>query len=330
VTGDGGDGRDEHLPGPGEPWTPILLTRWSGEYLRGKGVEKGRLDAELLLAEVLGVRRLDLYLQHDRPLSPRELEDFKGLLRRRAAREPIQYVLGRTAFRELELRTDCRALIPRPETEVLVGEVLSWARESNAPHGAAWVEGSGASSGPPGFRALDVGTGSGAIALSLLLEGPFTGVVATDPSPLALALARENASHLGLLDRLELREGRLFEPILKGERFRAIVSNPPYVPEGDGPSLQEEVRGWEPPGALFAGPEGLDVIFPLVEGAPSFLEPGGLLAVEVGEGQASSVVQAMKQTRLLKEIRIRPDLAGRERVVMGVASGQDLADLEWA
>ena len=108
------------------------------------------------------------------------------------------------------------------------------------------------------------------------------------------------------------------------------MSNPPYVPEGDGPSLQEEVRGWEPPGALFAGPEGLDVILPLVEGAPSFLEPGGLLAVEVGEGQAAGVVQAMEQTRLLREIRIRPDLAGRERVVMGVASGQDLTDLEWA
>ena len=232
MTGDGGDGRDEHLPGPGEPWTPILLTRWSGEYLRSKGVEKGRLDAELLLAEVLGVRRLDLYLQHDRPLSPRELEDFKRLLRRRAAREPIQYVLGKTAFRELELRTDRRALIPRPETEVLVGEVLSWAREPNALHGAASIEGSASSSGPHGLRALDVGTGSGAIALSLLLEGPFAGVVATDPSPLALALARENASRLGLLGRLELREGRLFDPLLQGSASTPSCPIPPTCRKG--------------------------------------------------------------------------------------------------
>jgi release factor glutamine methyltransferase len=321
VTGDAGEGRGEHLPGPGEPWTPILLTRWSGEYLRGKGVESGRLDAELLLAQVLGVRRLDLYLQHDRPLSHRELEDFKSLLRRRAAREPIQYVLGKTAFREVELRTDGRALIPRPETEVLVEEVLSWARGLHPSRGTPPLEGLGGLSGSGGLRALDVGTGSGAIALSLLLEGPFAGMVATDPSPQALALARENASSLGLLGRLELREGALFEPVLQGERFHAIVSNPPYVPEGDGPSLQEEVRGWEPARALFAGPEGLDVLMPLVEGAPPFLESGGLLALEVGDGQAPRVAEAMEGTGQLSGIRIRSDLAGRDRVVLGVASG---------
>jgi release factor glutamine methyltransferase len=321
VTGEGEDGRGEYVPGPGEPWTPILLTRWSGEYLRGKGVEGGRLDAELLLAQVLGVRRLDLYLQHDRPLSRRELGEFKRLLRRRAEREPIQYVLGTTTFREVELRTDARALIPRPETEVLVELVLSWAREMSPALRSPSEEDPSGVCGSPGLRALDVGTGSGAIALSLLHEGPFAEVVATDPSTRALDLARENASRHGLLERLELREGRLFEPIREGERFHAIVSNPPYVADGEGPNLQEEVRGWEPAEALFAGPEGLDVLMPLVEGASAFLESGGLLAVEVGDGQAPRVAEAMEGTRLLCGIRIRPDLAGRHRVVLGVASG---------
>src|SRR5680860_1588196 len=115
---------DSYLPGPGEAWTPIRLTRWSGEYLQEKGIEGGRLDAELLLAHVLKLQRLDLYLQHDRPLLPSELDTFKALLKRRAGREPLQHLLGTVAFREAELVSDGRALIPRPETEVLVGEVL--------------------------------------------------------------------------------------------------------------------------------------------------------------------------------------------------------------
>ncbi|MCJ7626969.1 MAG: hypothetical protein MUO50_01155, partial [Longimicrobiales bacterium] len=165
--------RDADLPGPGESWTPIRLTRWSGEYLRGKGVEHGRLDAELILARVLNLGRLDLYLQFDRPLRPRELEAFKALLVRRASREPLQYMLETIPFRELDLRTDARALIPRPETEILVGEVLAWADRQKA-----------------GLTGLDVGTGSGAIALSLLREGSFQRMVGTDSSRDALDLAR--------------------------------------------------------------------------------------------------------------------------------------------
>lgn len=308
-----------HLPGPGEPWTPIRLTRWSGEYLRSKGVGEGRLDAELLLAHVLGVSRLDLYLQHDRPLRPEELADFKALLKRRAAREPLQHVLGRWAFREIQLITDARALIPRPETEVLVGEVLTWAREREARGNA----GSGAGLGiepEAGLGALDVGTGTGAIALSLLKEGPFRRVVATDPSPGALELARENASLNRLADRLELRMGALFEPVEEGERFDVIVSNPPYVPEGERERLQEEVRHWEPPEALFAGADGLDVLLPLVGEAPLYLERKGLLALEVGEGQARRVARALEESGCFQEIRIASDLAGEKRVVQGVAS----------
>ncbi len=304
------------LPAPGEPWTPIRLTRWSGEYLEEKGVRGGRLDAELILAHVLRLRRLDLYLQHDRPLLPGELDAFKVLLKRRVAREPLQYVLGSTAFRELELLCDPRALIPRPETEELVEAVLAWARD------LSWEPGTGGGEpeeGGGGLSALDIGTGSGAIALSLLKEGPFSRVVATDASTDALAVARVNGERCGLIQGLELREGSLFGPLEPGERFHVVVSNPPYVPDGDRPGLEPEVRDWEPTEALFAGPEGMDVLIPLVEGAIGVLLPGGLLALEVGDGQAGKVAGAMDGTGGFREIRIRPDLAGKERIVLGVA-----------
>ncbi len=304
MSGPGGNPDAAHLPGPGEAWTPIRLTRWSGEYLEGKGIENGRLDAELLLADVLDVARLDLYLQFDRPLRTKEIAAFKALLLRRASREPLQYVLGRTAFRELELRTDPRALIPRQETETLVGEVLAWAGQQNG-----------------ALTALDVGTGSGAIALSLLKEGPFELAVGTDVSPEALDLARENARDHGLAERIDLRAGAGFDPVGAGERFDVVVSNPPYVPEADEGSLQPEIREWEPFKALFAGPDGLEVLLPLVAGVPAFLKPGGLFALEVGDGQSVTVGKALEETGCFKWVSIRSDLVGRERVVLGVASG---------
>ncbi len=304
MTRDKGGRTDAHLPAPGEAWTPIRLTRWSGEYLLEKGVENGRLEAELLLASVLDVARLDLYLQFDRPLQPMELDSFKTLLRRRASREPLQYILGKTPFRELDLRTDTRALIPRPETEVLVGEVLRWARGKEGPLSAA-----------------DIGTGTGAIVLSLLKEGPFQNAVGTDPSHEALELAAENALDHGLEERVDFRIGFGLEPLGSGERFHVIVSNPPYIPEGDRSSLQPEIREWEPPGALFAGADGLAVLSPLVQGARGHLLPGGLLATEVGDGQAREVAEAMERDGGFCEVAVHTDLAGRERVVLGVASG---------
>jgi release factor glutamine methyltransferase len=256
------------------------------------------------LAHVLSLGRLDLYLQFDRPLEAVELEAFKILLRRRATREPLQYVLGRTAFREIDLRTDGRALIPRPETEILVGEVLDWATRQARP-----------------LTGLDVGTGSGAIALSLLKEGPFENVVGTDPSRDALELARENAVAEGLTGKIDLREGPLFDPIGDGEVFDVIVSNPPYVPVGEREFLQPEILEWEPTEALFAGPDGMDVLLPLVRGARTYLKEGGLFAVEVGEAQAGPVSRALQNAGGYGEVSVRPDLTGRDRVVMGVARG---------
>lgn len=284
----------------GEVWTVMRLMRWSGEYLEGKGVERGRLDAEHLLAHALGVGRLQLYLEFDRPLERDELDRFRPLLKRRAQREPLQYILGRAAFRELDLHVDPRVLIPRPETEVLVEEVLAWAR----------------SQGRGELSALDVGTGSGAIALSLLVEGPFAGVVAVDASEAALEVAEENVRASGLAERVELRRGSLFDAVGASETFDVVVSNPPYVAEAELASLQPEVGEWEPREALLGGPDGLTVVRAIVTGAVGHVEAGGLLALEVGAGQAGPVTAQVESTGGYDEVRVRRDLSGRERVVL--------------
>ncbi|MFS8638728.1 MAG: HemK/PrmC family methyltransferase, partial [Gemmatimonadota bacterium] len=160
--------------------TVMAIARAAADYMAERGIENARLEAELLLASVLGLTRLELYLHHDRPLVEAEKEEFRRLVRRRVKREPLQYILGEVQFRELRLHVDPRVLIPRPETEVLVGEVLAWAEK-------------GAGAGAAGLTAVDIGTGSGAIALSLAKEGPFARVVATDVSADALEVARENA-----------------------------------------------------------------------------------------------------------------------------------------
>ena len=280
----------------GESWTILRMILWSAEYLKNKGVETGRLDAEWLLAAALGVDRLQLYLKYDRPLSSEEREAFKPLLRRRAGREPLQYIIGRTGFRELELKTDPRVLIPRPETEVLVQEVLDWA---SAGAESVW----------------DMGTGAGAVALSLAAEGTWTRVVATDVSPEALSVAADNAERYDLGGHVEFREGSLFEPLEEGERFDVSVSNPPYIAEGEKGELQPEVRDWEPPEALFAGEDGLDVIRQLVAGAPKHLLSGGLLALECGLGQAEGIAADVQATGAFGAVRIRADLTGRPRFV---------------
>jgi release factor glutamine methyltransferase len=289
---------------PTSPPRPLELTRLAAEHLAAKGIEDPRLDAELLLAHVLGLRRLDLYLQFERPLEPPEVDAFREAVRRRGGREPLQYITGVVEFRELTLAVDGRVLIPRPETEVLVGEVLAWARGSGAAEGGA---------GP----VLDLGTGSGAIALSLLHEGPFAAVVATDSSEAALAVAAANAERCGLADRLELRHGPLWAAVGEVEQFRVIVSNPPYVADDEETMLAPEIRDHEPRDALFAGPDGLSLIREIVDGAPGHLARGGLLAVEVGLGQADAVAGLFRLAGF-GQPRVAADLTGRDRMVLGV------------
>lgn len=278
---------------------PLELARKAAGVFQERGFENARLEAELLLAGVLCMKRLDLYLQHDRPVSPDELERFRAAVRRRLKHEPLQYVLGTAAFRGLELMVDPRVLIPRPETEVLVGTVLDWATSRGTVGGA-----------------LDIGTGSGAIALSLAQEGPFARVVATDVSAAALEVAALNRRRAGLDDVVELRHGSLFEPLVTGETFSAIASNPPYVAERERAGLATEVRDHEPPGALFAGDDGLAVIGAVIDGAGAWLEPGGLLALEIGVTQADRVLARLNATGAYENERVVNDLTGRPRIVV--------------
>ncbi len=288
------------VPGREEPWTVLNLVLWSAHYLEGKGVPGARLDAEHLLADTVGVPRLELYLQHDRPLQASELAAFKPRLLRRARREPLQYILGRAAFREMDLTVDRRVLVPRPETELLAGEVLAWA----------------AGRAPAGLRALDLGTGCGALALALATEGDFASVVATDISRGALEVASMNGEQYHDGAPVEFRAGSLYDPVGRDERFDVIVSNPPYIPGTQMEGLEPEVRDWEPRRALEAGADGMLVLAPLIAGAPRHLASGGLLALEVGADQAPSVARRIDDTSAFAGVRIVPDLTGRERMVL--------------
>lgn len=294
-------------PPPGRPWTVLQLVLWSAEYLAGKGVESPRLDSEYLLASVLGMDRLQLYLQFERPLEMDELAAFKALLLRRSAREPLQYILGRASFRGLELNVDQRALIPRPETEELVERVLEWARAraDGRPQGA-------------GLTAADIGTGSGAIALALAVEASFDRIVATDVSSEALELAKANADRVcaeqGVeRERLTFRSGDLFDA-LDGERYDVIVTNPPYVEASERDSMQPEVLRWEPETALFAGEDGLDELRRILGSAADHLEEAGLLAVEIGAGQGPAVRELSAPG--LVNLRVARDLSGRDRFLL--------------
>jgi len=262
--------------------------------LTAVGVDEPRLDAELLLGVAMGLGRAALVADGGAEVPASAARAFGEMVRRRLRREPVAYILGRKGFRHLDLTVDRRVLIPRPETELLVELALERRPE----------------------RVLDVGTGSGAIALAVADELPECAVTATDTSPGALEVARANAERLGLVDRIEFVEGTMPE----GE-FDLVLANLPYVAERDWPALQPEVTQWEPREALMAGPDGLDAYRALIPGCgrafPSHRgESSAALAVEVGEGQAEVVAGLMRKSGF-GEIEIRRDLAGIERVVAG-------------
>ncbi len=272
------------------PWTVGRVLQWTAPYFQQKGIEAARLDAEVLLAHVLCIDRLRLYTGYDRPLMADELAAYRGLVQRRAKREPVAYLVGKKGFHAIELAVDERVLIPRPETELLV-EL-------------------GKKALPPGARFADVGTGSGAIALALLAARPDTCAVATDISQDALALAKKNAAALGLEARIDFRAGDLLAP-LGGERFDAILSNPPYV-ETDA-ALAPEVRDFEPHGALFAGRDGLTLLRALLEQARA-QSPGTRLFFEHGRGQAAALC-AFAEALGYSGVSSERDLDGHERVL---------------
>jgi len=261
----------------------------SSAYLEAKGSPTARLDAELLVGHALGMPRLDLYLHHDRPLTADELAAIRPLLRRRADLEPVAYIVGEVGFRRLTLRTDARALMPRPETETLVEVALALL--------------------PRGGRLVDVGTGAGPIALSVRHERPDAAVLAVDASADALDLARANAERLGLEVAFAVSDLLADAP----GPFDVIAANLPYVPDGD-PRTEPGVVRHEPHLALWGGPDGLDLIRRLVAQAPERLAPGGAIVLEVSDEQAAAV-QALLAEAGFTEVERHRDLAGVERVL---------------
>jgi release factor glutamine methyltransferase len=277
-----------------ETWTVLKVLDWTKGYLADKGVENARLESEWLLCTALGLDRMGLYINFDKPLTEAELTSFRGMVARRAKREPLQYILGSQEFMGLEFDVLPGVLIPRHDTEVLV---------------TAAIERAGAES-----RILDIGVGSGCIAVALASALPQAEVVGVDPSAAALALARQNAARLGV--RVTLFAGSLFEPF-PGQKFDLIVSNPPYIPTNDLETLQPEVRDFEPIQALDGGADGLAFYQQITQAAPGYLKPGGWLLFEVGINQAEPVQELFTRTEKFADLFTVKDQNLIERVVGG-------------
>jgi release factor glutamine methyltransferase len=285
---------------PQVPWTILNLIRWTDERFRREGLSTPRLDAEVLLAETLGVDRVGLYTHFDQPLHPEELARFKKLIQRRLQREPVAYIIGKREFWSLTFKVTPDVLIPRPETEILIAEALK-------------VVSAVARTGR-NFRILEIGTGSGAISITLAKECPSASLVATDLSAKALAIAQENASRLGVGGRIQFLRGDLFAPLEKESTFELIITNPPYIAEDDFSSLPPEVRNFEPRLALDGGKDGLAFFRKVLPRVGEFLSPGGWFLAEIGAGQEEKIRQIAEGNPGLASGAFVPDLAGIERV----------------
>jgi release factor glutamine methyltransferase len=277
-------------------WTVLELLRWTSAYFESCAIESSRLDAECLLAEALGATRLELYVNFDKPVTAEERARFRELVRRRGSqRVPVSQILGRKEFWSLQLKVTGEVLTPRPETETLVQAALDRLPD---PEGS--------------YRVLEVGTGSGAVALAIARERPGARVTATDISAPALQIARENAEELHLDEGLRFLEGDLLD-VVEGERFDLVVSNPPYLALSEAATLPPELAH-EPELALFGGDDGYSVLRPLAEGVIRVLVPGGGFAVEVAPEQAE-IVASLCAEGGLGQVEILRDLARRPRVV---------------
>lgn len=275
-----------------EIWTTLKILTWTKDYLLSKGVGNARLEAEWLLCSAMGLDRVGLYLQFDKPLNDSELAAYRALVARRAQREPLQHILGSQEFCGLDFEVNADVLIPRHDTEVLVSESL-------IRH-------------PDAHSVLDIGTGSGCIAISIFKRLTNAAVTATDISEEALTVARRNAEKHGA--PLEFLCGSLFTPVA-GRRFDLIVSNPPYIPTADIESLEQEVRDYDPRTALDGGSDGLDIYRLLIPGAVEHLNPEGWLLLEIGIGQSKDLVQLIQQTGNYGVPIIASDPSGIKRVV---------------
>lgn len=281
--------------------TLLDIVKRTTDFFAKHGIESARLNAELVIAHALGMNRMKIYLQFERPLTERELEVIRPLVKRRAQREPLAYVLGTAAFGDLTLKVDRRVLVPRPETEQLV-EVVKDALTGE----------------PPPATILDLGTGSGALALALAKAYPDSRVTAVDSSDEALSLARENAAATGLDARVTFRRSDWFAALEPDVRFDLIVSNPPYLTEEEWSSAQPEVRDHEPRQALVAADGGCADLLRIIAEAPRFLAPRGRLFLETGIDQHARLLEAFAEAGLA-EGRSLQDWSERPRFVAAQA-----------
>jgi release factor glutamine methyltransferase len=278
------------------PWTIISTLKWTTEYLERKGIENPRASAELLLAHTLQFNRIDLYLRHDQPLQPDELARFRSLIKRRAAREPVAYIVGQKEFWSLEFRVNEAVLIPRPETECLVETAIQFFSDRSAQ------------------RVLDLGCGSGAISIALANERPGWLFWSLDRSADAIMVARENARHHHM-GHIHFLVGDWFAALGDGVKFDLIVSNPPYIKRSDISKLAAEIRNHEPLPALDGGVDGLDALTQIIRTAPRYLAAGGVLVTEIGSDQGIAVTEIGYECKSYERVEIKKDYSGLERVV---------------
>jgi release factor glutamine methyltransferase len=274
--------------------TVLEVVRRTAEFFAGRGIDSPRLNAELLVGHALDLPRMQLYLQFERSLSEAEVDGIRSLVRRRGLREPLQYVIGHVEFSGLRLKADRRALIPRPETELLVEKVA------------------GRLAGSPPRSILDLGTGSGAIALALAGKWPEASVTAIDASGETLELARENAAAAGLEGRVTFLQSDWFAAVAADARFDLAIANPPYLSPAELAGSAPEVREHEPASALVSGEDGIGDLRAILRAAPAHLAPGGLLALETGIGQHARLREIAAECGWTGTESLT-DLTGRDR-----------------
>ena len=314
-------------------WTIGRILKWTEQYFKDKGIESPRLDAEVLLAHVLEKQRIYLYVHFDEPLQPAELAAYREMIKQRVLRVPVAQILGEKEFMGLTFKVTADTLVPRPDTEILVQAAVERLKAMKGEKSATGVLADESAAEEPAegqpvggadaeqevaepLHIADIGTGSGAICLSVLRYLAGTVADTVDISPEARAVAEGNAASLGLADRVTFHTGDLLQP-LRGMTFAAILSNPPYIPEADIAGLAPEVRLKEPHTALSGGRDGLDFYRRLAKEAPAMLVPGGFMAFEVGIHQAEPVAALAKANPLIARTEILPDYAGIDRVVVG-------------
>ncbi len=285
-----------------ERWTVLRVLDWTQKYLQNKGIPSARLESELLLSHILGFDRVGLYLKYDMFLSPSELSHLRGLIQRRITGEPLQYITGYQEFWSIPFKVGPQVLIPRPETEVLVEEALRVIDKED------W--------GQP--RIAEVGTGCGAIAISIAKSVPSARVMATEMSWDALVLAKENAIAQDVVSRIHFIQGNLLSFVKSGKEgpFDLVISNPPYIRSRDIDDLQREIRDFEPREAIDGGIDGLDFYRRLFRGAPVCLRGGGWVILEIGADQAEEVIRLCERIGHLKQPRIIPDYSRRSRALV--------------